>query len=49
LKDPDELFLLDEVTSAKIKVNIKSLEEIRRMASESPFISMDLITFTMET
>ena len=46
-KDLDGLFLLDEVTSAKIKVNIKSLEEIRRMASESPFISMDLITFTM--
>ena len=46
-KDLDGLFLLDEVTSAKIKVNIKSLEEIHKMASESPFVSMDPKTFTM--
>jgi hypothetical protein len=46
-KDLDGLFLLDEVNSAKIKVNIKSLEEICRMASESPFVSMDPKTFTM--
>jgi hypothetical protein len=42
MKDLDGLFLLDEVTPAKIKVNIKSLEEICRMVSESPFVKLFL-------
>lgn len=48
-KELDGLFILDKVTPQKIKVNIKSLTEIRRMRTDSVFCPPLVATETMST